>query len=97
MLALPLAFPHKCSQTIMLRITTIFSNPQYTENDFSGLLKFMAKYEVDKDFICTLLEVFISMRRPFYITRPEFLAPLLSARARLGDVDVVLGLLDQFF
>ena len=96
MLALPLAFPHECSQTIILRISPLFSNPQYTENDFSGLLKFMAKYEVDKDIVCTLLEIFISLRRPFYISRPEFLAPLLSARARLGDMDVVLGLLDQF-
>ena len=96
MLALPLAFPHECSQTIILRISPLFSNPQYTENDFSGLLKFMAKYEVDKGIICSLLEIFISIRRPSFISRPEFLAPLLSARARLGDVDVVLGLLDQF-
>ena len=55
MLALPLAFPHECSQSIILRISLIFSNPQYTENNFSGLLKIIAKYEVDKDIVCTLL------------------------------------------
>ena len=76
MLALPLAFPHECSQSIILRISLIFSNPQYTENNFSGLLKIIAKYEVDKDIVCTLL-----------VYLPSW-APLLSGRACLGDMDV---------
>ena len=96
MLAIPLAFPHESPQPLILRIAPIFSDPRYTENDFSSLLKMMAKYGVDKEIICILVEVFISTRRPNYIIRPEFLAPLLSARARIGDVDVVLELLDQF-
>ena len=96
MLAITLAFPHESPEPILLRLGPIFFDPRYTENDFSGLLRTMAKYRVDEDYICTLVELFISTRRPNYIIRPEFLAPLLSARARAGDVDVALELLDQF-
>ena len=96
MLAIPLAFPHESSQPLILRIAPIFSDPRYTEKDFSGLLKMMMKYGVDKDIICTLVEMFVSTRRPNYIIRPEFLAPLLSARARYGETDVALELLDEF-
>jgi hypothetical protein len=96
MLALPLAFPHKSPESLILRISPIFINPQYTDNDFSGLLKMMRKYKVDDEILCSLLELFFSMRLPNRITRPDFLIPLLSARARLGEVDVALGLLDEF-
>ena len=80
----------------MLRLTPIFTDPRYTEKDFAGLLKTMTKYGVDNNIICALVEAFISTRRPDYIIRPEFFAPLLSARTRSGDVDVALELLDQF-
>ena len=96
MLALALVFPHESLQPLILRVTSIFSDPRYTDNDFSGLLKMLAKYGVDSSITCTLVETFMSIRRPNYIVRPEFLAPLLSTRARMGDIDVVLELLDRF-
>ena len=96
MLAIALAFPHESPEPILLRLGPIFLDRRYTENDFSSLLKTMAKYRVDDDYTCTLVEIFISTRRPNFIIRPEFLAPLLRARARAGDVDVALELLDQF-
>ena len=96
MLAMPLAFPHGSSQPLILRVTPIISDPRFTENDFSGLLKMMAKYGVAQDIVCTLVELFLATRLPNHIVRPEFLAPILSARARFGDVDVALELLDEF-
>ena len=95
-LALALAFPHGSPQRLMPLIAPIFSNPRYTDNDVWGLLKMMVKYRVDKDVIGTLVELFISTRRPNYIICPEFLAPQLSARVRTGDVDVAIELLGQF-
>jgi hypothetical protein len=88
--------PNEFPQPLIHRLTPIFTDPQYTERDFSGLLKTMTKYGVDNDIICTLVEVFIVTRRPNYIARPENFAPLLSARTRPGDVDVALEILDQF-
>ena len=96
LLAIALAVPQESPQPLILRLAPIFTDPRYTENDFLGLLKTMEKYGVDKDIVCTLVEVFISIRCPDSINRPEFLAPLLSARTRAGDVDVALELLDQF-
>ena len=96
MLAIALAVSREFPQPLILRLAPIFTDPRYTEKDFSGLLKTMTTYGVDKDIICTLVESFIATRRPSYIIRPEFLAPLLSARARSGDVDVALEILDQF-
>ena len=104
MLAIALAVPHEFPQPLILRLTPIFTDPRYTEKDFSGLLKTMTKYGVDKDIIGTLVEAFIATRtralsrgaENSIIVRPEFLAPLLSARARSGDVDVALEILDQF-
>ena len=95
MLAIALAVPHEFPQPLILRLTHIFTDLRYTEKDFSGLLKTMVKYGVDKDITCTLVEAFIAARRPDYIFRPEYLTPILSARARSGDVGVALEMLDQ--
>ena len=96
MLGIALAVPTESPQHLILRLAPIFTDLQYTDKDFSGLLKTMTKYGVDKDIICTLVETFIATRGPNYIIHPEFLAPLLSARTRSGDVDVALEVLDQF-
>ncbi|KAF8816435.1 hypothetical protein BYT27DRAFT_7183979 [Phlegmacium glaucopus] len=96
MLAIALASSQDSPQPLILRLAPIFTDPGYTEKDFSGLLKTMSKYRVDKDIVCTLVESFLAARRPSHIVRPEFLAPLLSARTRSGDVDVALEVLDQF-
>jgi hypothetical protein len=95
-LAMALAIPNQSPEPIILRIAPIFADPDYTENDFSSLLKTMEKYGVDKDIICTLVETYISTRRPDFIFSPQILAPILSARTLAGDVDVALELLDQF-
>ena len=63
-LATALAVPHESPQPLILCLTPIFTDPRYTENDFSGLLKTMVKYGVDKDIICSLVEAFIATRRP---------------------------------
>jgi hypothetical protein len=86
MLAMALAVPHQSPQHLILRLT----DPRYTVHDFSGLFKTMLKYGVDKN-ISTFVQTFILIRRPDYIVHPQFLAPLLSARARAGDVDVALN------
>jgi hypothetical protein len=96
MLAMALAVPHQSPQPLILRLGPIFTDPRYTVHDFSGLFKTMLKYGVDNNIICTVVQTFISTRRPDYIVHPQFLAPLLIAHARAGDVDVALELLDQF-
>jgi hypothetical protein len=96
MLAIALAVPNDFPQPLILRLTPIFTDPQYTEKNFCGLLKTMREYGVDNDIMCTLVEAFIATRRPNCISRPEIFAPLLSARTRSGDTDVALQLLDEF-
>ena len=94
--AMALAAPNRSPEPIILRIAPIFTDPKYTEDDFVSLLNTMMKYQVDKDVICTLVETYLSTRRPDYIFRPHILAPILSARTLAGEVDVALELLDQF-
>ena len=96
MLAIALAVPNKFPQPLILRLAPIFTDPEYTEKDFTGLVRTMTKYEVDNDIICTLVEAYMAVRRPNSITRPEIFAPLLIARTRSGDTDVALELLDEF-
>ena len=100
MLAMALAVPHNSPhdyQPLIRRLTLIFTDPSYTEKNFLGLLKTMAKYEVDKAIIYTIVDIFISTRGPNYIIRPELLAPLLNAQTRFGDVDLTLEVLDQYY
>lgn len=68
MLAIALSLTHdEPPEPLLLRIAPIFLDRHYTENDFSGLLRTMAKYGVDNEHICALVELFISSRRPNYI------------------------------
>ena len=96
MLAMALAIPHESPQPLIRRLASIFMTSQYTDKDFSGLLKMMKKYGVNKNIVSKLVEIFISNRGPNYIIRPDLLAPLLSVQISSGDVNVALDVLDQY-
>ncbi|KAF8148829.1 hypothetical protein B0H34DRAFT_735442 [Crassisporium funariophilum] len=84
MIGVALAFSTDDPKPLLLRLTSIFEDKEYTQRHFSGLVKAMAKFDVDKEVVDAVAELFAASRGPGYSPPPDILATIVASRTRAG-------------